>query len=501
MRRWTAETPASQDRQLFKHAFLSVAYMVDISKLMAAINPDIFCQPRAQAKVKRELRDYLWLGSHLAYQKAAELTVPVEPNFIPLKQLEDENPFRLPGQRSPVQQHVLVLDRPEEPLEPIYFNLLDDLQQREDWRVTKLVDTVTGAAGAGLSTDLTRRVMQQQKHAAEQMSGIQHQIRALLHHWQKWREQKESLATYDTANGPDGNDKENALRILQHRWRRASDPELASDASKSTSAFELWHKHSEAETRRLLEIERQLLANELHLLKLQAAWLKPYLVSQQKGDTKNTPDLVMAFNTAVFELVLVVEPASEIELFVQKGELPKMLLGKEHRRPHPILLVELRFRAIPERTKGAAYAYRGRAELTFTSYALNDDELSVFIRELQRSEWGEIFGLLEQDSATNLKSLLDDLDELLAVEPAKEPDAKAESIDINPFSALFSIGDLFKSNELQTNPTKPTEPLKPDTAVEQVLRSFALLEARRWCQELYQSEKTALTGTQPLENS
>jgi hypothetical protein len=441
------------------------------------------------AKVKRELRDYLWLGSHLAYLKAAALAEPVEPNTIALSRLIDENPFKLPGQRSPVEQHTLILDHADEPLEPIYFNLLDDLQAREGWRVTKLVDTVEGTHGAGFSSDLTRRVQQQQHNAAELMTRMQHQIRQLLEKWQEWRERKDTLKTYDAARDPDGPDQETALWALQNRWRRTANPDLQSDTLKSAAAFERWREHSERELRTQLAVDRQLLRHQLQFLKLQACWLKPYLKPHQSKQSKGNPDLVTAFNTAVFEVLLLVEPASELEHAVRQGDLPRMLLGKRHRRSKPVLIIELRFRAIPERTKGGSYAYRGRAELTFTSYALNDDELAVFIRELQRSEWGEVLGLLEQDTAANLDSLLGDLDELLAESPP-EPKAKSPAKEeTNPFSALFSLGELFNSDEGASDHAAPTEPLKPDTEVEQVLRSFVLLEARTECDELYLQSK------------
>jgi len=74
--------------------------------------------------------------------------------------------------------------------------------------------------------------------------------------------------------------------------------------------------------------------------------------------------------------------------------------------------------------------------MTFTSYALNDDERAVFIRELQRSEWGEVLGLLELDTTANLNALLSDLDELLTEAPALDPEQKPSSPDTNPFSAV-----------------------------------------------------------------
>jgi hypothetical protein len=180
----------------------------------------------------------------------------VEPDTIALSRLIEENPFKLPGQRSPAEQHTLILDHTDEPLEPIYFNLLDDLQSREGWRVTKLVDTVEGTHGAGFSSDLTRRLQQQQHNAAELMTRMQNQIRQLLEKLQQWRERKDALKTYDAAGDPDGPDQETALWALQNRWRRTAHPDLQSDALKSAAAFERWREHSERELRSQLAVDR-----------------------------------------------------------------------------------------------------------------------------------------------------------------------------------------------------------------------------------------------------
>lgn len=88
-----------------------------------------------------------------------------------------------------------------------------------------------------------------------------------------------------------------------------------------------------------------------------------------------------------------------------------------------------------------------------------------------------------------LNGLLSDLDELLGEAEPKPVNQKPERDDPNPFVALFS---WFKTSGDASGSTYQ-EPLRPDTDVERVLRSFALLEARKQCQEIYQSEKEALT--------
>jgi hypothetical protein len=452
---------------------------------MAAICPDVFCEPKARAVVKRRLREVP--GHPLVYLKAAEQAVPCEPNRIPLERLSELNPFDLPALRSPVGRHQLILDHVEEPLEPIYFNLLDELMARDGWTVTKLVDTVSATQGSGLSQDLGRRTLMQQQEAAKLLTRVQDRVPVLLRLWQQWREQKRRLAVYREAQGADSPAREAALRRLRHRWQDETVAVHAESDPETDKHFTSWMTHSEVEQRQRLALDRQLLASELNLLKLQVQWLRPYLRPQQSSHATGSPELVTAFNTAVFEVGLLVEVASDLERAVQAGELPKLLLHRRARRCRPVLIIELRFRAVPQRAAPGSPAYRGRAELTFTSYALNDDELAVFRRELQRGEWGEVLGVLERDTAQHLDTLLADLDELLA-EEQPEP-VLPSSEDANPFTALFSIIEWFKPAAPETDRSVLQEPLRPDSEIERVLRSWALLEARQACLELYEHEK------------
>ena len=462
----------------------------DISQLVAAICPEVFCEPRVRAKIKAMLGQAIGLNDPLAYLNAAKVAEPVEPNAIAIEKLEEMNLFKLPGQRSPIQQHILTLDDPDAPFEALYFNLLEELKQREDWKVSILVDTVNGSSGTGFHSEMTRQISQQQQQASQLMSRMHVQIRTLLQQWQKWREQKERLRTYEAAQGADPVEKDAALSALQIRWRRLSETDTdAPEYVGKIKNFDTWLKLSEQTLRQRLAIDRQLLMNELQFLKLQSLWVKPYLPQVRRANLKQNPELVTAFNTALFELVLLVELPSEIETLVKQGDLPKMLLGKKHRRARPVLVVELKLRAIPERTKTGSHVFWGKAEFKFTSFALNDAELAVLQREIARTEYGEIFGLLEQSIPESLEGLMSDLDELLDETRPQPVKAKKDSEDTNPFIALFS---WFKSSTDQGSSTI-TEPLRPDTEVEKVLRSFALLEARRFCRDIYQIEKQGLT--------
>ena len=422
----------------------------DIPHLIAAISPDVFCEPRVRKAVREQLLRALASGDRLAYFKAAQIAVPREPNDIALDRLEELSHFDLPGQHSPIEEHTLILDHAEEPLEPVYFNLLNELQARDGWLVEKLVDTVSATPGSGLSLDLNRRITMQQQEVVKLLAQVQRQVRALVGQWQDWREQKRQLAVYDRARAAESTTRETALNQLSRRWQKENDTVVSTaDLSREDQgAFQAWLSGSETQLRQRLEVDRRLLANELNLLKLQANWLRPHLKPNQESRHSGDPALVTAFNTALFEVVLLVAPLSDLELAVDAGELPKLVLNQRYRRSWPILIVTLRFRAVPERSSRGAYGYRGRAEITFTSYALNQEELTVFRREMQRSQWGEVLGLVEGNTAANLDGLLADLDELLAEDQPAPPQPAPVSEDTNPFSALFSWHEL--SHPLKT---------------------------------------------------
>lgn len=210
----------------------------DIPHLIAAINPDVFCEAKTRKTVKALLHATLAKGDRLAYFKAAAKATACEPNRTSLERLKEFNPFELPGQRSPIEQHTLVLDHTDEALEPLYFDLLDELQGREGWHVTKLVDTFASTSGAGLGADLTRRMLQRHEQAAKLLVRIHGQIRVLLDSWQKWTEQKRRLRVYDEARESRSAEKEAALRTLQNRWQKGGDPDApVSDPTTTDPVF------------------------------------------------------------------------------------------------------------------------------------------------------------------------------------------------------------------------------------------------------------------------
>jgi hypothetical protein len=180
-----------------------------------------------------------------------------------------------------------------------------------------------------------------------------------------------------------------------------------------------------------------------------------------------------------------------VEEDVDRGELPKMFLKARRRIYRSVLIFELKLRAAPERTSPGAYGYRGRFELMLTSYALNEEEVRVLREEIDRENLGEVMAAVGGKVSETLNQLLSRMESLVA-EPAK-PEAKAD--DPNPFLALFGLEDRRSESEGESrNDAAQVQwwSIAEDTEVETVVRSQAILEARRRCLDFYGRCKQAL---------
>ena len=155
--------------------------MVDIHQLIGALDPDVYCEAGTRGQVKRLLKAGRRSSDEQGLLTAAEKAQLVEANFLDLEHLEQENPFRLPGFRSPIERHTLVYDSFDDSLEAFYFWLLDELQA-EGWTVSKLSDTFLATPGSALFADLVRRQTQAQHEATKLLREAQALIREHRRH-------------------------------------------------------------------------------------------------------------------------------------------------------------------------------------------------------------------------------------------------------------------------------------------------------------------------------
>ncbi len=247
--------------------------------------------------------------------------------------------------------------------------------------------------------------------------------------------------------------------------------------------FEKWLKESEQELRKRYEIEKIYLKNQVSSVRLYARWIKPYLkfAKELEQRAKSTAGLVSAFNTSLLELVLLGKNEYKIANDIGIGILPRKFKDITKKKYYAIVIIEFNFRSAPERASAGGYGYRGRVEMSFTSYALNEEELEILKKELEKDDLGDLMTLAHGATDESLEKIQVDLEEFLEEKPKKKEEK--ESQDVNPFSALFSF--------LKKEKKKEEEGIPKDTDAEKVIRSLAILKARKECMDLYNTYKGA----------
>ncbi|MEK6855053.1 MAG: hypothetical protein AABX73_02415 [Nanoarchaeota archaeon] len=491
---------------------------VDIKNLIAAINPDVYCDKtydrtgvRLSDKVKK-------IAKEEGYLKAAEIAKPIESDYLDIEHtLLTKGAFSLQGFKAPIEKHTLAYDLSSQNLEPIYFWLLDFVNEQYG-RSEKLVDNFVSSVGSGHFSEMSRKATVLQEEAMKIFGTVNTVIRSVLNIIYDLKEFKLRLTHYKDLKSSDEKTKNAATLSLKQIWMDNVDIKRGNSSIKAmaqqfdyvtlidafmvansleevdkldindrvkrilqqrVSEFLKWIKESEKELSKRFEIEKTYLKSQINSLKLYARWLKPYLKTAQQLEQNATANasLVHAFNTSLFELVLLAKGKYEVELDIVKGELPKFFRKINAREYYPITIIELLFRSVPDRTdQRGGYIFRGRADIIFSSYALNDDELKVLKEKVEEDNLGDIYKIIEGATEKSLAELKDDIEEFLGDEKEEE---KEKSIDMNPFSALFSS---FKKKEEKKDLLKG---IPKDTEYEKVLRSQAILHSRFRCRKFY----------------
>lgn len=508
---------------------------VDIHKLIAAINPDVYCktdkdpEKDARAKVKKIVKDKLAEGSNIAYLEAAKEAKPKDGTFFDPDKVTYKDPFDFPGIKDPIEKHVLEYEAVGESIERVYFWLFDKMS--EDFAKTeKIIDNFVASPGSGFYSELGNRATAMQNQAMATLGALNQVVKTILSLIYNLKEMKLFLEPYDRYNSKDKKEKESGLLSLKQKWLDAVDIKRGTTSIKQLAfsqsefitlidaffkaeslkdlenldlndrvkrileqripEFEFWIKESEQQLRKRFEIEKQYLKSQASTIKLYARWVKPYLRAAKSLEQRaeGNAELVNIFDTVIFELMLLGQDKYET---LTDPMLPKKLFeGATKKTYSPILIVNLKFRSRPERFgQRGDYAFRGKATIEFTSYAMNEYELKVLKEQLERDDLNDAFGAIEGATDKSLAEIKTDIDELLgeAKEKKKEEKEKEETSDENPFKALFSF--LWK--EKKEEKTDLSKGIPKDTELEKVIRSQAILKARKNCLDYYEKYKKA----------
>src|SRR3989339_687151 len=320
----------------------------------------------------------------------------------------------------PEATHKIVYDSAADTLEPIYFWTLD-LMNDFGLKPEKLIDNFMSSPGSGHFGEMGQRASVMQQQGAATMERVNAILRSVLNLIYDLKEFKVRLQSYSDLKDPVK--KESAIlsskKILVQR----------------VYEFNNWLKESETELRKRYQLERNYLKSQVNSLKLYSRWAKPYLKASMQLEQKEggrNPALVKSFSTTIFELTLLGKTQVKLP--------PELSKVKTRRNYYACILVDFNFRGIPQKvSQRGDFAFGGRTEITFRGYALNEDELQRLEYELDKSDIGDVLGLIEGATTESLGLLQKEIDDFL---DEKEQEEKSETKKVsgeNPFSALLGL--------------------------------------------------------------
>jgi hypothetical protein len=380
--------------------------------------------------------------------------------------------------------HTLGYDSAVETLEPVYFFILD-LMNDFGLKAEKLIDNFSSSPGSGYFAELGQRATIMQNQATKVMGDINTVLRSVLNIVYDLKEFRTRLQSYDDLKGPN---KEGAILSLKQIWMDKVDIQKGNSSLKAMglgqggfvtlidaflackdensaqkldlndrvkrilipriAEFNIWVKQSEQELRKRYEIERSYLRSQVNSLKIYSRWAKPYLKAASDLENKDlgrNPALVKTFDTIVLNLILIGKNELRVKESALEGLLPRDFAKdnfvKKLRKYYSCVLVEFTFRGIPQRiSQQSHFTFGGKAEVTFKAYALNEDELNKLNKELDKSDLGDVLKLIDGATDDSLKQMQDEINSFLDEKDKKE-EAKQKKDSSNPFLALFGFYD------------------------------------------------------------
>jgi len=432
-------------------------------------------------------------------------------------------------------KHTLVYESSSETLEPVYFFILD-LMNDFNLAPQKYVDSFSSTPGSGHFAELGQRATMMQQQGTKILGDINTVLRSVLNIIYDLKEFRIRLQSYDDLKSNEK--KEGALLSLKQIWmdkvditkgnssikgmamgqagfQTLIDAFLSAKDEKEVNKLDLndrikrilipriiefnhWVEQSGKELKKRYDIERIYLGSQVNSLKLYSRWAKPYLRVAQQLEMKEggrEPALVKTFNTILLELTLLGKSKIKIEEAALAGELPTEFQKLKAKRDYfSCILVDFKFRGIPQKiSQQSHYAFGGKAEISFIAYALNSDELAKLDKELEKSDVEDVLRLIEGATTQSLDQLQDEINFFLK-EKTEEKEISKFRDNSNPFLAL--VGSYEKKSEKESPKTtqeikKPMQ-IKPDNFIEaEHIRALAKENAEDTAFDLFDIYKKA----------
>ncbi len=417
----------------------------------------------------------------------------------------------------PISEHTFVYDSSSETLEPVYFFILD-LMNDFGLKTEKLMDNFSSSPGSGHFAELGQRATVMQQQGAKILGDINTVLRSVLNIIYDLKEFRIRLSHYDALKTEK---REAAVLSLKQLWMDKVDINKGNSSIKAMALgqagfqtlisaflfvktveeiekvdlnevvkrilrarvfeFNDWLGQSEKELRKRYELEKTYLRSQVNSLKMYARWAKPYLKAAQELEMKEMgrePALVKAFNTIILELTLLGKKEIKVHEEVLEGNLPKEIEKIKTQTFYSCTLVDFKFRGIPQRiSQQSHYVFGGRAEISFKAYVLSENEIKKMNEELDASDVGDVLRLIEGSTGESMAQLQDEINSFLD-EKEDEYESEKPQDTSNPFVALIGGYESKPKPEKQKTSGLATKKevitLRPDNYAEkEYLRKLA----------------------------
>src|SRR3989344_2752227 len=389
----------------------------------------------------------------------------------------------------PLSEHKLVYDSSSETLEPIYFWIIDFMENR-GLAPEKIVDNFASSPGSGHFAELGQRATIMQQQGAKILSDVNTVLRSVLNIIYDLKEFRIRLEHYENLKSENPETKDAARLSLKQIWLDKVDSVKGNSSVKAMSfpggfqtlihaflsvnnekdvekldlndvikrilkpriqEFNLWLDQSEKELKKRYELEKTYLRSQVNSLKLYSRWAKPYLVAAQQlemKDMRRDTALIKSFNTILLELSLFGKTKLDIKKSALSKKLPADFLKESFlksfkRDYYSCILVDFRFRGIPQRAGGqqSHYVFGGKADITFSAYALNQDEIEMFKQQIDKSDIEDVLKLIEGATTDSLNQLQEEINFFLD-EKSKDEKKEKKYSEQNPFLALTGFYEI-----------------------------------------------------------
>lgn len=417
---------------------------------------------------------------------------------------------------APIANYNLSYDSMGEGIEPLYFWTLDFMRDKAPSGlglegVTKTEEGFEASAASGYFGELGARASVMQDRAMKILETINAVLRSVVNLVYDLKEFEIRLKEYDNLKSDVPEVREGAKLSLKGVWMdqvdikkgRGSinmlsqqlqfvtlrDAFMAANNEEGVKGLDLnarvrnillrkiaeyqvWEKESEKELRKRYNIEKKYLKTQVSAVKMYVKWIKPYLKAAQKLGMKefNTPDIVAAFNNMQMKLSLFgkreIKPV-EIHPSYAKFEPDEKI--------YTCLEIIFNFRTVPyaSRTQtGTHYIHSGKTDITFNSYALTKEQVSV----MEKQELYEDMSLIEDLTDISLKDLQEDLDKFL-----KEPEEKKEKKKKFKFESPF--GDFGSGFKEMLDPFKEVGKTFKGIFIKEPSEGYRMKEIKKYAKE------------------